>query len=793
MIQVKRSTVILLATFAMVSFLAIDLFAQAGKVYHFEKRPRIGVVLSGGGAKGIAHIALLQALDSLGIVPDYIAGTSMGAIVGGLYAAGYSGDSLRKIVGNITWNEILTNQPPLGEINIEEKDEAGRYVYELPLDRFRPRIPLGLIDGQKLEELLSRLFFPVNAINNFDSLSTPFLCMAFDVIKGESVVQRKGNLVRAIRSSMAIPTVFTPIHEANSLLIDGGVSCNFPVSYCQEMGADFIIGSDVGSGMYDEKGLTSVTRLLMQTAMVASNKDNHRQRELCDILVSYSGILTYQTGDFLHSREILEQGSCAIVEKLGSLSDFANAIKLFPVKQRRLPNYQKKYTIDSIHTNGLSYKTRNFALGKFGLQKGDTVSSEELENRVRDLYGTRMFDRINFSIERSDTASSSLLLSGKETYNGGIKGALHYDTEQGVGVIVNLTLRNFLGTPSRLSATADIAETPRLKFHYYHFLNKKADLWLSTGVYFERIVQNTFYRGITLPAARNHFTDYYLSFNKTLTTSSYVSLGIHQELFYQKAKVKAAYKSSTEELEIDSYHWNHWYAQARYYKNTLNRQGFPTVGKEINVKVKYAFANRYRFDLYLRDSVNTPRGPEVDYNGMANPYLRLEGNGTWFCPLNRHVSLVFQSRVGLTFNAMVNDRSKNMTQTLGQGDFFSVGGIYGRPRSAVVPFYGLRDNEVSAPQIAVGSFGSQFRLGQNFYLTPTVNVLAGGYDPGGFFRNIAKWKSISDEPELDGAFHEWGYGVTGSFSSIFGPISMTISQSSHVERVRFFFRFGFWM
>ena len=766
---------------------------STGKTYRFSRRPRIGVVLSGGGAKGVAHIALLQTLDSLGIVPDYIAGTSMGAVVGGLYAAGYSGDSLKKIVDSITWNEILTNQPPLSEINIEEKDEAGKYVYELPVDHFRPRVPMGLIDGQKLEELLARLFFPVHAITNFDSLATPFLCMAFDVIKGDAVIQRKGNLVRAIRSSMAIPTVFTPIHEAQSLLVDGGVSCNFPVSYCRDMGADFIIGSDVGSGMYDERSMNSVAKLLMQTAMLASNKDNQRQRQLCDILVSYEQTLTYQTGDFVRSLEIWKQGKMSVAGKLAELAQFADAIHAFPSRKRKLPDFNRNYVVGAIRTTGLSYKTRDFALRKFGLSRGDTVSIRELENRLRIVFGTRMFDRINFAIEPAPQGSGELVLNGKEAYNGALKGAVHYDTEQGVGVIVNLTLRNFLGTPSRLSATADISETPRLRFHYYHFLNKKVDIWLSTGVYFEGITQNAFYRGVTLPASVNNFTDYYLSLNKSFSKNSYVSLGIHQELFYQRAKVKAKYRTTIEETEVDSYHWNHWFAEAKYYSNTLNKRMLPTTGKEITLIAKYAFNNKYRYDLYLRDSVNLSSGKSVEWEGLANPYLRLEGAGTWLCPVSKQLSFVLQSRLGLTFNVMLSNSSKNMTQSLGQGDFFSVGGIYNRPRSTVVPFYGLRENEISAPQIALGSVGAQFRMGRNVYLTPTFNLLAGGYDPGGFFRNVATWKTISAVPDQNSAFHEWGYGVTGSFSSIFGPISLTVSKASHIDQLRVFFGFGFWM
>ena len=193
-----------------------------------QSRPKIGLVLSGGGAKGIAHIRVLQALDSLGIVPDFIAGTSMGSVVGGLYAAGYTGNEIDSIAKTLDWQQLMSNSVSLDEINIEEKDEFGRYIYELPMSGFKPKLPLGLIEGQHIEELLSRLFFHVNGISNFQQLPTPFLCVASDIVKGEPVVLNRGSLPQAIRASMSIPSVFAPVRIDNRLLVDGGVFNNPP-------------------------------------------------------------------------------------------------------------------------------------------------------------------------------------------------------------------------------------------------------------------------------------------------------------------------------------------------------------------------------------------------------------------------------------------------------------------------------------------------------------------------------------------------------------------------------------
>jgi NTE family protein len=181
-------------------------------------RPKIGLVLSGGGAKGIAHVRVLQVLDSLGIVPDYIAGTSMGSVVGGLYAAGYTGHQIDSITKATPWDRMFSNSLTFDEINIEEKDEFGRYIYELPLKRLTPQFPLGVVEGQQIEELLASLFFPVNTITDFNKLPTPFLCVAADIIKGEPVILRKGSIAAAVRASMSIPTVFSPVRIDGRLL-----------------------------------------------------------------------------------------------------------------------------------------------------------------------------------------------------------------------------------------------------------------------------------------------------------------------------------------------------------------------------------------------------------------------------------------------------------------------------------------------------------------------------------------------------------------------------------------------
>ncbi|HQH40844.1 MAG TPA: patatin-like phospholipase family protein, partial [Bacteroidales bacterium] len=195
----------------------IGLLAQ-----HPQSRPKIGLVLSGGAAKGLAHIGVLKVLEEAGIPIDMVAGTSMGSIVGGLYALGYSADSLEKIALSQNWASLLLDEISRNNYSNDEKDEFDKYMVSFPVKNLRPRLPGGLKTGQNISLFLNRLTLPAFNISDFSQLPRPFLCIAADIVTGEEVVLTKGNLAQALRASMAIPSVFTPVKIDNHLLVDGG-------------------------------------------------------------------------------------------------------------------------------------------------------------------------------------------------------------------------------------------------------------------------------------------------------------------------------------------------------------------------------------------------------------------------------------------------------------------------------------------------------------------------------------------------------------------------------------------
>ena len=208
--------------------------------------PKIGLVLSGGGAKGLAHIGVLKVLEEAGIRPDYITGTSMGSIIGGLYALGYSADDLSEMNVNADWEKLLSDRISLNKIVMEEKYESKRYLFKFPIRNYQFKLPSGLIEGQQLESFFGDMVWPLPEQKSFDDFPIPFHCMAVDMISGETIEFDSGNFAETIRASMSIPSIFAPKDIDTLLLVDGGVTKNFPVEEVRKMGADYVIGVYVG-------------------------------------------------------------------------------------------------------------------------------------------------------------------------------------------------------------------------------------------------------------------------------------------------------------------------------------------------------------------------------------------------------------------------------------------------------------------------------------------------------------------------------------------------------------------
>jgi len=244
-------------------------------------RPRIGLVLSGGGARGAAHVGVLKVLDEMHIPIDAIAGTSMGAVVGGLYASGMSARDIEKLITSVNWQDAFQDRPPRAELGYRRKQDDRNFLvrYALGVRKDGLILPRGLVQGQKLEQVLRSAALPVADVQDFDRLPIPFRAIATDLETGEAVLMRSGDLVTAMRASMSAPAVFAPSQRDGHLLVDGGLTENLPVDAARQMGVDVLIVVDVSFPLYERDQLTSPLEVTNQAFAILIRSHTLEQRK----------------------------------------------------------------------------------------------------------------------------------------------------------------------------------------------------------------------------------------------------------------------------------------------------------------------------------------------------------------------------------------------------------------------------------------------------------------------------------------------------------------------------------
>lgn len=402
------------------SIVLLFLICQASVLYPMnpEDRPKIGLVLSGGGARGFAHIGTLQLLDSLQIPIDFIAGTSMGGIAGALYSVGYSGKDIEALVTRTDWEEIFSDLPPRTRLPFFQKKDNGRYQLEFDLVGVKPVPPTGLIRGQKITLLFSELTFSYQYVSDFDQLPIPFRCIAVDLITGNEVVLKKGSLARAMRATMSIPTVFSPVEWGDSLLIDGGIFNNLPVDIARKMGADFIIAVNVGTPLKGRKELHSLISVLEQSINLFGNKREQENIRLANIIIT-PPLEGLSAADFQPEKvqRIIERGKIAARKALP---------KFIKIKNRYFLNYAEKENIsvpDSMKPETFIYGVSitgnttlpfKFVQQMLGIHPNDPFHPDTLKAHLQRMRESGYFERVDCEIRPVTEEYVRLIIRVKE-------------------------------------------------------------------------------------------------------------------------------------------------------------------------------------------------------------------------------------------------------------------------------------------------------------------------------------------------------------------------------------------
>lgn len=459
-------------------------------------RPTVGLVLSGGGARGAAHVGVIKVLEELQIPVDFVAGTSMGAIVGGLYASGMTAAELAQFVETVDWSKLLTDRPPRAQRSLRRKsDDIGFLVdFDLGISKSGLIFPEGFIQGQNLEIALKRLTLPVISIDDFDELPIPFRAVATDIVSGEAVVIDSGDLAAAMRASMSAPGIFKPVRRDGRILVDGGVANNLPIDVVRGMGADILVVVDVGFPLLPEEELGSALAVTKQMLTILVNgraQDQIASLTSDDILIS-PDLGNFGSQDFqrLPAAQLLgEEEAQGLAGRLANLSvsneeylAFREGLK---VHRQDLP------TIDAIVVENESRLSPKVIETRLQGQIGNPLDLAQLESDIADIYGFNTFETVSYDIA-NDGDNNTMFVRATERSWGpnylrfGINLQDDFDGNSSYNIAARLTRTEINPLGGEFRAEIQLGETPRLFTEFFQPLDYKSRWFVNPQIEFVR-------------------------------------------------------------------------------------------------------------------------------------------------------------------------------------------------------------------------------------------------------------------------------------------------------------------
>ena len=431
------------------------------------ERKKVGLVLGGGGAKGVAHIGVLKVLEEAGIPIDYIAGTSMGAIVGGLYSVGYTAAEIDSMVRWQDWSMLLSDRVKRSNLTFPEKENSERYVFSLPFGRSKKEITIqGMIKGQNLQNLFSDLTIGYHDSVDFNQLNIPFACVALNVVDGQEYVFHHGSLPLAMRASMAIPAVFAPVRLDSMVLVDGGIKNNYPADVARDMGADIIIGVDLGTS--DLKQLERINTpwdIVGQIIALHGYEKYGPNKEQTDLLFR-PNTDPYNSASFGETAldTLIDRGEqvarkqwdeiLALKKKIG-LSDSSD------MHRKRLVHSYPVAPTDTFHIRrvlfeGIDPRDEKWLTQISGLKENSLLTVKKLQEAMSIVIGTNLYSNVSYKLvgERQE----DLVLTVQEKSNSAINVGLNFNSEDIVALLLNATFDNRARYHSKFSVTGRIGK-----------------------------------------------------------------------------------------------------------------------------------------------------------------------------------------------------------------------------------------------------------------------------------------------------------------------------------------------
>ena len=744
-------------------------------------RLKVGVVLGGGGAKGASHIGVLKYIEEMGIPVDYVAGTSMGSIIGGFYALGYTPDELTQLISGMDWSEYIGNKIDRPFMSEEARQRNSTLLLQVPFSheslfdadpdsKFISQLPSAYVNNSSLINLFNDICVGYQEEMDFNDLPIPFACVATDMITGNEIVLRSGSVPTAMRASMAIPGIFSPVMMGDKVLVDGGLVNNFPADVLREMGADIIIGVEVTSTKdvtaNDLKSLPQVFTRLVTNSTSAKRKEN---RELCDVHiipdVSGFGMLSF-TPEAIDT--LVDRGykrASEFHDQLIAIKQAVDASAGHPVSKTLRAPHAKNLAHDSVlirslTINNVSDRESRWLLRKSKLKVGNYYTDSDIEHAMKTFRGTGCFDEITYQVKENDSIHSDNRLSEYYNLEISMKPAMphvfgigvRYDTEEGAALLINLGLNEKKFNGSKFSLGAKLSYNPRLNFTYtysrsslanfnlaYDYRNEHFRTTAIVGKMFNLSYQQNKLSGyISQFHLLNFNTKFGVSYTNTTFDLSSITGNIYDSVIFVSNKLVTPFVN----LEFDN----------------LDDTYFAKHG------IKASLSGSYHIDL----------------SPLSEKALDLQSG--YF-----DVSYNLQSYItpgGGRFTIIPQVYGRYVSGFPGYFNLWNVYGseIFGRHFSNQMPFIGFSSVETADDNASVFRADLRYNFYRNHYLTAMYNLLINW--------DMIQLMQFDDEIS---PLEAQGAGLKYSYNSPLGPISLTAhwSRRSSENRYGVYFSFGY--
>ncbi len=739
---------LLLIAFLLISCLS---FSQEKS----EQDIKVGLVLSGGGAKGLAHIGALKVIEESGIRIDYIGGTSMGAIIGALYASGYSAKQLDSIFSQTNFSTLIQDDIPRSAKTFYEKQEAEKYALVLPFDKFKVGFPSGLSKGQNVYNLLSKLTSHVSTTSDFSKLPIPFFCVATNVETGKEVILDDGYLPRAVTASGALPSLFSPVMIDDMVLIDGGVVNNYPVNEVRAKGMDIIIGVDVQDSLKNRNDLKSAFDVLVQINNYRTIRDMIDKRKKTDIYI-HPNIDDFSVVSFDEGKNIVASGVEAADSFREELKKLASQQKHIEKKKIKFEN-QDTIFIKEVKIEGIEKYTRSYVLGKLKLRTPDKITYEDFSEGINNLSATGNFQDINYTFIEDENNENTLLLQLRESKSSMmLRFAAHYDDLFRTAALVNITKKRLFTNNDIASLDLIAGDNLRYNFEYY--------------------IDKGFYWSVGFNSKYHFFeTDVPLSF---------VGADLNTELSLPINNLSIKYSDFTNQLYFETLFKRTFifglggeHKYLRYLSETIgtDENNLPrTIFESTNYYSAFGFL---KYDTY--DNSFFPKSGAY-FSGDFHWYLLAHGRNKNFEPFS-----LAKAKLGYA-HTFFNTISVNLTT---EGGFkwggpetttldFALGGYGFKEMNNIIPFLGYEAISLRGNTYLKSTLSFDYEIFRKNHINISANIANVGND---LFEN-GQW--------IDGVDYS-GFSAGYGLETVLGPMEIKYSYSPELDKSEWYVALGY--